>query len=57
MKDRNKEYLLSRITVMLDKISKRTTHDLLPLRDEITSILTICQSYLISEIEGQDGTS
>jgi hypothetical protein len=57
MKDQNKEYLLSRITVMLDKISKRTTHDLLPLRDEITSILTICQSYLISEIGGRDGTS
>jgi len=57
MDNNNKEYLLSRITVMLEKISRKSGHDLLPLLSDIISILTICQSYLISEIGKKNGSS
>jgi hypothetical protein len=57
MDNNNKEYLLSRITVMLEKISRKSGHDLLPLLSDIISILTICQSYLISEIDKKNGSS
>ena len=52
----NKEYLLGRIVVLLEKVSGATSHDLLPLREEIISVMSICQSYLVSDIAGTHGT-
>ena len=51
----NKEYLLEKIEKLLKQIESRTSHDFLTCRNEIISTLTICESYLTSEVKKEDG--
>lgn len=51
----NKEYLLKRIKEILKQIESRTSHDFLSCRGDVISVLTICESYLTSEIEKENG--
>jgi hypothetical protein len=52
---KNEEYLLGRITALIDKLSRKKAKNLNGLRDELISVLTMCQSDLLARIEARDG--
>jgi hypothetical protein len=51
----NKEYLLNKIQILLKQIESHTNHDFLSCRNDIISTLTICESYLLSDMEKENG--